>query len=300
MSYILYPTFAGQTDVTPVVRSMLSTDTLATITAANYINNTNLEGNTILSTDVLLVSYNGGRGFFTPVFSSTGVITLQATDSTVLLPTINGDFAIFSNNEGGLKDNGYSPTNPAKTKVAMMNAAVTSGHMAAYTDNVGTLGDGGVIGTAAAKAASNPADPTVASVTGAYVVNDFATFADVNGSLADSGITPSNAALPKIASVNGATIVGDFPIFSDITGTIQDSGAALHTILDLAIPGGATSYLIPVTGMTAASVAVATPNIVTNDSFITQCHTSAGALTLTFNVDPGVSTINVFWTTIAI
>lgn len=263
MSYILYPTFTGQTDVTPVVRSMLSTDNLATITAANYINNTNLEGNTILSTDIILISYNGGRGFFTPVFSSTGVITLQATDSSVLLPTTNGDFAVFSNNEGGLKDVNYSPTNAAKTKVAMLNAAVTSGHMAAYTDNVGTLGDGGVIGTAAAKAASN------------------------NG-------------LPSLASVNGATVVGNFPTFSDVAGTLQDSGAALHAFLAVAIPGGSTTYSIPVPGMTAASIPVGTPRILTNPAYIIECNAGIDTLTLTFNVDPGISNVNVHWTTVTI
>lgn len=154
------------------------------------------------------------------------------------------------------------------------------------------------LGTAATKNASNNADPSLASVTGTYVVGDIATFSDPNGSLGDSGIQPSNPALTKVASVNGATVVGNFLVAADTAGTFQDGGAAIHSTV-AAIPGGNTTFSVPITGMTSGSNAVICSNSVTNAAYITGCQPGAGVLDVTYNTDPGVSGINILWTTAA-
>jgi hypothetical protein len=153
------------------------------------------------------------------------------------------------------------------------------------------------LGTAAFKNASNNADPRLASVTGAYVIGDIATFSDVNGSLADSGITPSNPGLPEVASVSGATVAGDFLIAADAAGTVADGGAALHAIGAFTIPGGGTSYSIPIPGLTAAAVAIITPRFLGNPAYLVQCISGTDSLSIAFNTDPGVSTLNIFYST---
>ena len=153
----IYTDTAGQVGVNPRTIRIVATDSLAAVTTAGYLNPSVLEGYVIYGTDVINMIYlfnaatnSGTYGVFTPSISN-GVITLTnwANPGDVLLPVVSNDFANFNGTSGQIKDSGYSPTNAAKTKVVMLNAAPTINHVAAFTAD-GTIGDGGVIGTAAA------------------------------------------------------------------------------------------------------------------------------------------------------
>lgn len=86
-----------------------------------------------------------------------GVVTLSLADSSVILPVVSGDFANFSGTAGAIHDAGYSPSNAAKTKVVMANAATVVGQFPMFTDVNGTIGDSGVL--------ASSFQPLVASVT---------------------------------------------------------------------------------------------------------------------------------------
>lgn len=183
----------AQVGIFPNMKFMVTTDNLATITTAGYLNGVSLQSNPISSTDLLMVIYGfneqtaaGVFGIFTVSISTTGVITLAlwANPGDVILP-------------------------------------VTPGHVAVFANANGTIEDGGVIGTAAAKAASDNAQPSLASVDGATVVGNLAMFADIGGTVEDSGVvaadvqSSANIIAGKSADIGGA---GAGPLAVAVTG----------------------------------------------------------------------------------
>lgn len=234
----------GQVGVIGALKYMVTSDSLATVTTAGYLNAIDLAVNPILASDVLGITYlfnqqsnSGTFGIFT-VSISNGVITLTqwANPGDVLLPVVSNDFANFNGTSGQIKDAGYSPTNAAKTKVVMLNAAPTINHVAIFTAADGTIGDGGVLGTAAAKAASNNALSTLASTAGSgFTIGHLVTAADTAGSLSDSGIVASslqvaaNIKANRTANIGGSgagpisVVVAGVTAASIITGSIQAS-----------------------------------------------------------------------------
>jgi hypothetical protein len=196
---------AGQIGVNPRRVKMITTDSLATITTAGYLNSQNLEGRALYPTDILDVIYlynaatnSGTYGEFLPSFSA-GVITLTQylSPGDVTLPVVDNDFANFDGTTGKIKDSGYSPTNAAKTKVIMLDAAPTSGRLASFTSTNGTIGDSGVAASAVQLSANIKATRT----------------ANIGGggagpiSVAVSGLTAASIVTASIqASSNAVTI----------------------------------------------------------------------------------------------
>lgn len=106
----------AQVGIVPRTVKMLTTDSLATITTAGYLNPQNLEGNSIAPTDVLEVIYaysqqTGAGTFdvFLPTISN-GVITLtqDVSSGNVLLPVNSGDIAIFNGTSGQIATSGFN------------------------------------------------------------------------------------------------------------------------------------------------------------------------------------------------
>lgn len=143
---------AGQVGVTPRRIQITTTDSLATVTTAGYLNNgISSLANQILPTDIIDMIYlyststnSGTYGEFLPSFSN-GVITLTQflSPGDVTLPVVSGDFAVFDGTTGKIKDAGYSASNAAKTKVVMANGATVANNMATFADTAGTVKDAG-------------------------------------------------------------------------------------------------------------------------------------------------------------
>jgi hypothetical protein len=136
--------------VNPRRNTMVTTDNLATITTAGYLNNQNVLGNPIFPTDIFEALYNynpatqlGTFGIFQLTYSQASGYTLVIWDNpgNVLLPVVSNDFANFNGTGGQIKDSGYSPSNAAKTKVVMASAAVTNNGLAVFLDTAGTIGN---------------------------------------------------------------------------------------------------------------------------------------------------------------
>lgn len=136
--------------VTPRRVTMTTTDNIATITTAGYLNNENLMGNSLLPTDTLEVIYGfnpqaqtGTFGIFRLTYSYATGFTMVAwvNSANVLLPVVSGDFANFNGTTGQIKDSGYSASNAAKTKVVMAGSAVVADRIAHFVDVSGTIDD---------------------------------------------------------------------------------------------------------------------------------------------------------------
>lgn len=134
--------------------TMITTDSLATITTAGYLNSQNTNGNPILPTDVFEVLYSfnqatkiGILGFFQVNYSAVTGYSLNAWENpgNVLLPVVANDFAVFNGTTGQIKDLGFSATDITKTKVVMLNAAPAALNLASYSNVNGTLGDSGIL-----------------------------------------------------------------------------------------------------------------------------------------------------------
>jgi hypothetical protein len=255
----------GQINVNPRRVKIITTDNLATVTAAGYLRSANLEGYTIYNTDIIDMWY-GAIGSGTAIISPgtfetfipsiiNGVITLVATvnPGDVLLPVVSGDYAIFNGTTGQIKDSSQAPTNAASPFVVTSPGAVTINHVAQFADVNGTLKDGGVLGTAAAKAASDNTKATV-------------------------------------ASVSGATVLGNLLKAGDTAGTVADAGFALHAGTTAAYAGGGTSNTFTTTNMTASSIVTAVILASTNSVSITKALPGTNTLAVTFSADPGAGT----------
>ncbi len=265
-------------NIAPRTVQLVTTDDLATITTAGYMNRQGqvLQGENLVSTDVINVIYSyvvatnsGAFGIFNASVASNGVITLieWANPGDVLLPVVSGDFATFNGTTGQIKDAGYSPSNAAKTKVVMLNAAPTSGHIAIFTAIDGTIGDGGVLGTAAAKAASNVALSTVASTAGSgFTAGHIVTAADAAGSIQDSGVVATAVQLSANIKANRTANIG---------------GA------------GAGPISVVVAGVTAASIITGSIQASSNPASVEKITATATGFDILFSADPGATcTVN--------
>lgn len=103
----------GLVGVNPATVRIMSTDTLATVTTANYLNKKTLMGYTIKSTDKIEIRYGyvspaspGTFAVMVPVISSAGVITLRQAPGQVVFPVEAGRFAQFVDANGSIEDSG--------------------------------------------------------------------------------------------------------------------------------------------------------------------------------------------------
>jgi hypothetical protein len=153
---ILQPPFVlpGQSGVIGATKYMVTTDSLATITAAGYLNNIDLAVYPIAASDVIscLYSYNlqtnsGTFAIFT-VSLSNGVVSLieWSNPGNVLLPVVSGDFAVFNGTSGQIKDSGLLPSSTSsQLYVATTPGSLTSGQIAKFNDANGTLANSGIL-----------------------------------------------------------------------------------------------------------------------------------------------------------
>lgn len=215
----------GQVGVQPGSVKMLSTDSLATITAAGYLNGAGLQLQEVnLSPlDVIDCMYNYdsilGTGSYAMlvVSISNGVITLTSwvDSANVLLPVVSGDFAVFNGTAGQIKDAGYLPSNAAKTVVVMAGSAVVANHIALFQDTTGTVDD-----TAATALNNGPIQSGASGILGGFIA--FPTTAS-KGSF--KFVAVDNSA-NHVMQVSNAASVGQ-----DTVVSVPDPGAATANFL---------------------------------------------------------------------
>jgi hypothetical protein len=133
----------GLTGVIPRLVHIQTDDTLAEITAANYLEPAIKQGYSFYETDKFVVSDSAGVSrFFSPTISS-GSITLTQMAGTVTSAVTAGNFVVFDGTSGDVEDAGYLPSNAAKTRVVMADGATVANNLATFADTTGTAKDAG-------------------------------------------------------------------------------------------------------------------------------------------------------------
>lgn len=133
----------GTSGLEPSVIYILTNDTTATVEATGYLTRANAQGYTFSEKQIAAVYTTDEKVSWYSIDINGSVVSLvpEATPGSVILPVVAGDFTVFADTAGAIEDAGYSPTNAAKTKVVMANAAVIANHIAVYTDTAGTVDD---------------------------------------------------------------------------------------------------------------------------------------------------------------
>ena len=235
---------------------LVTTDNLATITAAGYLNQFKLEGNPISPADVLNVLYNYNPVTNTGTFEqftvsiSNGVISLvQFTNpGDVLLPVVSGDIPIFNGTAGQIKDSTVKFSNSTDTVAPLFNGTAT--------------------------------------------VGDFVTVSNANKTIKDSGAAPSAAAQPFVVMSPGSLVSGNLAKLGDANGTIADQGVAMKSVAQAAVAGGAAAQTVADAFCTTTSCVIASWNDTTNAVQIQKVAAGNGSFIVTSTADPGASHLN--------
>lgn len=137
MAVVSGPTLlTGSVGIKPTIKYMLTTDSLATITTAGYLNTQlTAESNTITPTDYLLIRYsyvketNAGLNAFFNVSISNGVITLteDTTTNSVTFtpPSIANHIATWTNTTGNLSQDAATAINAGNIQAGLSGTAGT-------------------------------------------------------------------------------------------------------------------------------------------------------------------------------
>lgn len=131
--------FTGQVDVQPRMVRIETTNTLAEVTAPDFLKS---QISQFQPEDAALVSLKDNSTKLLNIEIENGTITLVAETGGVKLPVVDGDFALFSGVDGLIEDKGYSPTDASKTKVVMADGATKVNLLAKYSDVDGTIHGG--------------------------------------------------------------------------------------------------------------------------------------------------------------
>ncbi len=165
MGFKLVTDVPGQVGNAPRRCTMISTDSLATVTTAGYLNDASAGGNTLYPTDVLATIYDyssdtnsGTYAEFVPSFGTDGVITLSLNVNygNVLLPVVSGNVPKFNGTTGQIEDSGIAMTSvilnsvAAGQTVSATTASATPGTIrsltGAMTSSNTTMTSGNVVG----------------------------------------------------------------------------------------------------------------------------------------------------------
>ena len=316
-------------NVEPRRCTMITTDSLATITTAGYLNNQNKSGiGAILPTDIFEVIYLfnektqvGVYGIFQVTYSSTTGFTLNLWENpgNVLLPVVSGDFANFNGTSGQIGDLGFSASDATKTKVVMAGSAVVANRIAHFVDTAGTIDDtaaavtnlGNIIAGASGTAGTFTSFPTTAA-NGSFIFasvgnagNFAATLSPVSTLGQASTYTlpdPGNALARALVGATATPFVsGEFPVASGTGGLMVSSGLAAANVqnktniisnstADIG-GGGAGPLSVVVAGLTASSKIVATIASSSNVVAVAKCIATATGFDITFTADPGAACV---------
>lgn len=302
MGILQFPApLAGQVGVIGAIKYMTTTDNLATITTAGYLNNPDLAVYPIAASDILGVTYsfntNTQSGSF-ELFSvsiSGGVITLVAQPTTgIVLPTIANHIATYTNTSGNLSEDPATAISGGNIQAGLSG---TAGTLASFPSTalkgslkiVGVANTGNTnvtISNAAHGQASVYSIPDSGQATANFITSDNATSQTINTGnliLTAGSFTTTNGGVIQSGSSGHAGSLKVFPTTAsrgDLKITISDQTGNTEVVVNAAQMGQATTLTIPDPGTTAASfdlsLSSATAN--TNKVFMKTITATAAAL----------------------
>lgn len=292
--------------------TMITTDNLATITTAGYLNNQNLLGNAILPTDVfeILYSFNAATqvgifGIFQVNYSSSTGFTLNIWENpgNVLLPVVSGDFAVFNGTSGQIKDAGYSPSNAALLKVSMFSGTSANNALAVFADAAGSLKPASTTATLAF--GLTLATGSFTATLGNLIAGNAA--GGSVGTLQLFPTTTTTGSLRWLAAANAGAFNVDFTNAShgqSTVYTIADIGAStggipvstaplkVKSVAGAAAAGGAAAQSFSDTFCTSGSNVIGNWNTQANPASVLKIVPGNGSFVVTSSADAGVGTFN--------
>lgn len=292
MSLIQYPKpIPATVGVAPNLRFMVSSDNLATITTAGYLNTTNMDSATPLSNnDVImaLYAYNtqttaGTFGIFTvSISSSTGITLVEWTGTSgVILPTIANHIATYTNTTGTLSEDAATAINGGNIQAGLSG---TAGTVASFPS---TASKGSLVLAAVANTGNTTTTISNAAMGQASVI-----------SIPDPGAATANFLLSAGTNTMaaGSSIVAAKVNGTEASNAVTASGmAGAITTSSLSTAGG-SSYAITWTNtfITATSSVLLTIAGGTNttENITLKCAPGAGSATLTIYNNTAATALN--------
>lgn len=275
--------FAGQDGIAPQIVRIVTTDDYDTITAAGYLDNVQKQGFVLSETDVLLINYDEGAssGFFTVSIDGSGVTTIAPLVSAgeVVLPVTANHIAVFSGTAGAIGDDAATAINGGNIQAGLSG---TAGYLATFP---GTAARGSLRVQAA-----NNAGNTVTTVTNASMGQATTlTIPDPADATADIVVSPSALVNGNLVEASGtAGLVVDAGI---ATADVQLSANIIAATTGNIGGAGAGPITVPVVGLTAASVVVATLESSSNAVQVQTCTAGVDGFDVVFSGDPGASAL---------
>lgn len=287
---------AGQINVNPRRIKIISTDSLATVTAAGYLNQLKSEGFALYPTDIIDMVYLfntstgvGTYGEFLPTISGAGVITLAqfVSPGDVTLPVVDGDFANFDGTTGKIKDGGFSPSDATKTKVVMAGSATVANVLAHFIDTAGTIDD-------TAANVTNLGNISAGASGTAGTLSSFPATA-ANGSLVLSALNAGGNFTTTIRnSVMGQSTVYSLGDIGAATGGIPVATSVfiMKSVAGAAAAGGAAAQSFTDAFCTSGSNVIGNWNTQANAASVLKIVPGNGSFVVTSSADAGVGTFN--------
>lgn len=267
MSILQYSTdLSGQTAVHPRLVRIVCNDDIDAIVSPNWLTQLQIPGYlnpAFYDTDIFFIAYGDQSesvGIFTATVSGS-YITLSEFFGNGIQPSnpdlpiiasvdslgnsvVAGHFAVFQDTAGTIEDGGYSPTQPAATKVVMFNGGtINANYIAVFADTAGTIR--GYVG-------SNAIYPGTIQ----------AGFSSTPGSLISYPAAPNGGYLKLSA----------YPSPGDYTTTVQNGSMGQNTNFTLYDPGSVQANF-----MTTKVVPDVGSNLISFDATVTAAALSGGA-----------------------
>jgi hypothetical protein len=266
--------------------SLVTTDSLATITAAGYLN-ANMQV-PVLPGDFVFANFGTGSlssGIFSVSLSAGLLLMTPTANGVVGLPVVSGDIPVFSGTNGDIADSGVAFSNNTDTVAPLFHGAGTVGHFVTVNNANKTIQDSGAAPSAASQA-------FVVMSPGSLTTGNIPFLNDANGTL-NTGRAPSAATAGyKVVMSPGSLTSGNLVKLADANGTIADQGVAMKSVAQAAVAGGAAAQTVTDAFCTSAANVICTWNDTTNAVSIQKVVAGNGSFVVTSSGDPGASHLN--------
>jgi len=230
----------------PSIKFMVTTDNLATVTTAGYLNSANTDSATPVSnSDVILMLYGyntnistGTFGIFTvSISASTGITLTEWSNGGAVLPSTVGNFAVFSNTTGSVTS---APGNATQLGNIAAGASGTAGTVSSFP---ATASKGSLI----LKAAANTGNTTTTISNAAMGQATVVSIPDPGAATADFVVAPSALVSSNLVQASGtAGLVVDSGITAaSVSGAVTQLGQLYQTSVTLTTAEVIAAYATP-------------------------------------------------------
>jgi hypothetical protein len=287
--------------VLPNQKFMVTTDNLATLTTAAYLNGVSLESNPISTTDIIQVLYGFNQQTLVGTYEtftvniSNGVITLVQSSQAgeVSLPTIANNLIVSTNTSGGLANLTGTAINAGSLQAgssgvadtfAIAPAALVSGNLLQASGTAGLVSDSAVTTASVSSAITQLGQLQQISVTltAAQVIASYATPIVLIPAVAGKVAIVHSANVYTASTGNTAFATGVAPI---IQYGVTAHGAGAIAVGTGLVTGDITAAASQVRTINAAASAAYTGTTNTAIAFsCTTAYTAGTGTTVTFTL----------------